>query len=980
MSKHAAVLKQKGNELFKAGAMERASKLYAQAEKADQSNPVYPSNLSAALFEIGDYLGCVDAVVRASRLLKTDPAAKTDLVARLSNRLAKALSYGARSGTIQITEYCSRMNDIDELRGIAFRTANDVTKAALDGVWGEWEATKAEAQLFAEKREESLGALSRLPLFFKPLDHTKEFFPIGSDDLIDLTVGWGSSKDCPVNFQKLSIEQLGQVAFLFGGVGDARHVMSTLCGLSSTYSKLPEAKRGVFRAHLTLLDIHAATLARDLCIFLLLDQLNHTSDATAKTEIKATLMYIFCGAVMPPYCYDRLQALLKDLKVQITSPNPNLPAYIHVVSDTIPAVLDVLDFWLTSSKSTRKMLQAHQNMDVFDRPDMPSGSIMPGASPEFQKSLEATRAAKRQGIKMYLLNMSDAELAQTGLVASGESVTTARSNIRANIEKFVDILEKRTRGGNAYTREVNWYDITKVFLPPAESRGQHPGFNVAWTQVTGSGKITDSVKRKVVSHIENDWKPNITIFDRNYEDPEYFPGGDGYPDMRLNMFDTINQLHRWNERSRPGTQLAVDTLGWDVCSTFFDEVAAALDTLGTHLTLEFICGGLSEELAKMRFKGDTTRPPEFPRKYLRMWLSNVPDYTHGPLGTILYIVPNLQDDQQAAVASNSLLNTPVWKDDQEFVHTYTLLRIEELPRYLGCKVIDASAVNGHMVLGPSTLPRPLSELATRDELTTWLTRMLFNTFLPGRTKPPPCNVRLPHNLVAFFGLTIHLHRVGYPAHWLSEFLGRILSGRMVSNIVPFNAEYPIPVRCSTERVAPRPVRTDPWLVDFETIIATAYYAIPFPIAAILPNDFSNEAGDIAVWEAPVKQATRFMPNPFTFSSPFEPVTQLLFYRSDKMAAADVIGNMRGIFEGKPTPTPGTFFVLTAQEYVQYQTCVRFRLSRRRVERMRKEKWSMVAYRNDNGIQATLPVPVAKWKMLTPDVDEAAYWYALDELD
>ncbi|RDX54270.1 hypothetical protein OH76DRAFT_1479275 [Lentinus brumalis] len=148
-------------------------------------------------------------------------------------------------------------------------------------------------------------------------------------------------------------------------------------------------------------------------------------------------------------------------------------------------------------------------------------------------------------------------------------------------------------------------------------------------------------------------------------------------------------------------------------------------------------------------------------------------------------------------------------------------------------------------------------------------------------------------------------------------------------------------------------------------------ALPFPITAALPEDFSRDADDIAVWQAAVKPATRFVQNPFMFCSPFEPVTQLLFNRADKMTAAEVIGDMRGIFEGKSTPAPGTFFVTTAQEYVQYQSCVRFRLSKRRVERMREDglRWSMVAYRSDNGIQSTLPAPIASWKVLTSDAEE-----------
>lgn len=256
------------------------------------------------------------------------------------------------------------------------------------------------------------------------------------------------------------------------------------------------------------------------------------------------------------------------------------------------------------------------------------------------------------------------------------------------------------------------------------------------------------------------------------------------------------------------------------------------------------------------------------------------------------------------------------------------------------------------VLGSHSLPRPLSSLATREELTAWLTRVLFNTFIPARSKPRPHNVHAPHNLTAFFALLFYLHHVGYPAHWLSEFLARVLSGSMVSDIPRYDGYWPIPVTERLRRVPSRRVRTDPWLVDFENIIATAYNALPFPIATALPADFSRDITDIQVWEAQVTPAQRFSMDPWmnTTGSPYDPRTSLLFWRPSEVAASALIGDMARIFEGKGEPAPGTFFVLTMQEYVQYETRIRFKLSRRRVARMRTEKWSMMAYRHDNGQQ------------------------------
>ena len=106
-----------------------------------------------------------------------------------------------------------------------------------------------------------------------------------------------------------------------------------------------------------------------------------------------------------------------------------------------------------------------------------------------------------------------------------------------------------------------------------------------------------------------------------------YSDADGYPGLQLNMFGTIDYFDQFNHRQGPRARDArsdLDRMAWRACDAFFEEAAVALKALQSHVTFEFICGGLSEELAKMRFKGDSTRPKEFPRKYTRMWLSNVP--------------------------------------------------------------------------------------------------------------------------------------------------------------------------------------------------------------------------------------------------------------------------------------------------------------------------------------------------------------------
>lgn len=67
-----------------------------------------------------------------------------------------------------------------------------------------------------------------------------------------------------------------------------------------------------------------------------------------------------------------------------------------------------------------------------------------------------------------------------------------------------------------------------------------------------------------------------------------------------------------------------DARAYAACSIFFDAVANALNALDGKVQLEVLCGGLLQELGKMQIGADRSRPAEFPRKFTRAWLSNVP--------------------------------------------------------------------------------------------------------------------------------------------------------------------------------------------------------------------------------------------------------------------------------------------------------------------------------------------------------------------
>ncbi|KAI0672209.1 hypothetical protein C8Q78DRAFT_1188078 [Trametes maxima] len=897
----------------------RACQYFIEAEKTDPSNPVHPSNLSSALYESGRYVDCIQAILRSWSILRWATGnVQPEAVIKLSSRLAKALCQGICDGTIRRETLRDKVANIKSLREAALKiqsTGLGTTGAAdtteLSRLWREWSTMEAEMGEMVARGRECRDNFSRLPHFIKPLDDIMAYFSIGMDQIIDLTQGWEPQLDpYPLQLDKIPVKKLSTLSFLFGGVGDGRHAFGTLVGLQQAYKKLQNERRSAFHAYLNLLDIHPATIARNLCMLMLMHQLCSESDPVVRVELKATLMYAFLGAVMPGYCYDRLVALAADLQTRLSRSPPDLPVWLQIEADTVVPVRDALAFWVHTRKSTRKVLEKHTHSDPLD----------PGNLAQMMELLSG---------------------------ASGEVAATARRDVMNIMAQ-----EAPENANKQQPDERRWYADTKVFLPPVALRKRHPGFDAAWRQLKKGKKIEDSALQKIREHIDSDWKSNILLYAAVYNDTRYHPSGDGYRKLELNVFQTFEFMAEFNrkEKTAPGTASKIDPdkLAWDVASTFFDKVVEALRALGERITVELVAGGLSEVMAK-----DSISSVPNSRKFMRMWFSNVPDYTHGPMNLAIYVMPNLDDDPDAGAACNCLFNRGSWATDDQYFASYTYLLPPDFPRYLGCRVVRSDAVGGNLVLGSLTLPLPLEKIATREELATWLTRVLFNVFIPGRSAPRPYTVRLPHNLVAFFGLLIHLRRVGFPGHWLSGFLARVLNGSMISEIAPYADEWPVPVEYLSQRVASRRVRMDPWLVEFESIIASAYYALPFPVAAALPADFSRDPDDIVVWEVQVAPAIPFSTvegDAYAGNgSPYDPVARLLFYKPERSPAM-LASSMRSVFSsGHPgAPAPGTFFVLTAAEDVQIRSRICFRLSKKRMERIKGEKWSMVAYREDTG--------------------------------
>jgi hypothetical protein len=264
---------------------------------------------------------------------------------------------------------------------------------------------------------------------------------------------------------------------------------------------------------------------------------------------------------------------------------------------------------------------------------------------------------------------------------------------------------------------------------------------------------------------------------------------------------------------------------------------------------------------------------------------------------------------------------------------------------LGCQFIRNDPISTLAIFANSPLPRPLTSLASRPDLITWLTRILFNILLPGNSGIALVRARLPNNLAAFFGLLVHLQRVGYPGHWIGEFLSSVIGDNVVTDVAPYMGKWPIPLSDINRRVARRKVRLDPWKLELENILANSLEGIPFFVT--LPVDFTTDHTDITTFEASFRSSDSHIGTMLDPYPPFDPVICLLFYKPGPNAD-DLVRMLPNIFEGnRKQPEPGTVFVLTSQELVDYPgKRIQWKMSRKKAREMRTGGWNMVAYRTD----------------------------------
>ncbi|KAJ7590650.1 hypothetical protein C8J56DRAFT_1046900 [Mycena floridula] len=413
MAERAEEFKLIGNQHFKAGDYTQAIFNYTEAERADPSVVTYPSNLSAAYFQAGEYQHTIEAISRAHKIIITGVENEL-LVHRLSRRLAESLCQAfsfvsnserkkLRKKHAQSINFFRDHPNLPEDLKLCWTKLDRISSCSDDSV-------KSSRQAFAEL------SVRKRPMCVAS-DSVTEFFTVGHDEsrsiLQGFMDGWRShhhekepscAGDRDMIFKSGSASK--SMSFLFGGIGDARHLFLTWIGLPSV-------------------------LARDLVFFILMENLMRDDhDSTSMLEVRATLAYAYGAVITPSYCVKIIRKTCQQLVEDLSQAVPKLPSWIQIDPASVAPIVACLKYWSSHSITTVDLFFTPHNQS---QPDPDNYSDLPHLREQFRLYREARILLRPDfGVEGAVFQELYSQLRNTytHVPKKDEGVETQRQNLR----------------------------------------------------------------------------------------------------------------------------------------------------------------------------------------------------------------------------------------------------------------------------------------------------------------------------------------------------------------------------------------------------------------------------------------------------------------------------------------------------------------------------------------------------------------------
>ncbi|KAF9040853.1 hypothetical protein BJ165DRAFT_1406859 [Panaeolus papilionaceus] len=731
------------------------------------------------------------------------PSITDPLAIKLSLRFLKAKLNSLARGLISLHAKRRRIKERPAKSFCAELLAKGATSssqnAELQHIWGVWQKTKEDCQRhtveqYKKNVEQAEKRLRALPVYRPSLYDVAEYFRFGHDAPRPLFYEISTFEEAKllINARFLLGQDWKKISFLFGGSGEGRHVFATLInwgyiwnlisrrrGASSSDYRIPDL-------HLTLLDIHPASIARVMLLLGLIRRSMTARVTTFKLELEATAFYVFSTIFMPDYCAKLVATVSGEILEELKGKPPkHLTKFWAIDDQTKPRVLTILEYW---SKPLNKNTKTFFEINGPKKSRQMTHQFLAQTA---RLALDARRQMRNENLQNFLISMRQ---------STGSPVSLGKKDPKLPLY-------------NDWDAEDSLFQRTRVLLPPKQLLSRHPALE---KHVRSNGQQGE---QEVIEEVFKDWKPNPTIFDNNTtENPAYSKPG-GYPHLTFDEDPSVNMS--WimdvfrHYRGDTRSDMLFDQTAFVTMQQFFDSVRVCLEAMDGRqdaLTLEFVCAELCSGISQLVAGDFGPRPSSFPTKYMRMWLSNVPDYTSGVLGNLVYLTPYLEDNPYAVMLWNCLVIEALSRRTKNFASStpYTYLTASGIERFFNCLARDE---NNEAV-------ENMAFLVSKKELHNYLAWMLSRVLCCPYPGNPPFDVDEPTNMVTFIRLIIAFCRTyACPGHWLAEFMQHLVDDTLVTNAVPYHGLLPV-------KQMPAPARSEDkislegYQLELEVILVT----------------------------------------------------------------------------------------------------------------------------------------------------------------
>jgi hypothetical protein len=338
-----------------------------------------------------------------------------------------------------------------------------------------------------------------------------------------------------------------EVSLLFAGISDARNLYATLVLIAESELKAPSNRT----FQITVNDIKAHVIARNLVIWLLLDELAKNNEQSL--EVISAVYFIFSAPIMPTGAYSWLQNTISKA-ITVLETGTGMPSWVVVPSSDHRAVVQALQSWKDEAP------QLYSNLFFVT------------------EILRAMRSPEPFSMNEFRVPAS----------------------CRGEVECYRRTLALRPPSALMHKDEPDLEELFRTF-----------------------DNKDSSAASKVQAYIEANWKPNVTMFDVEWEKV-----GKYFRDNRPDVWRFPDQLFYASHLPRPEHATGI----FDYVGNFFGFTLSALKTLEGRIEVRTSVGDITQVLESFRLDSAESRGPLADereedltgRKFDRIHLSNIP--------------------------------------------------------------------------------------------------------------------------------------------------------------------------------------------------------------------------------------------------------------------------------------------------------------------------------------------------------------------